>query len=293
MDVNVQIVNAFVDNGEGGNPAGVVLDAERYSTEQKQRIAALAGLSETAFISSSDCADFKLEFFTPNRQIPHCGHATIASFSYLKQIGRVASSHTSKETIDGTRDIFIDGDMAFMEQRAPRYTGLGDTEVTPGDVLRALGLGQGDLMDGHQPEIVHTGNAFLLIPLENTAAMNRIRPDFQAIGAIGEQLGIVGFYPFSPDTQLPGRHAGTRMFAPHYGIPEEAATGMAAGPLACYLFDRTKIRTNGDILIEQGRLMSPPSPSVIHVRLATTGGRIDKLVAGGRAKLTGSRTVNL
>lgn len=101
MDVHVQIVNAFVDNGEGGNPAGVVLDAQRYSQEQKQRIAALAGLSETAFISPSDSADFKLEFFTPNRQIAHCGHATIASFSYLRQMGRIAGTQTSKETIDG------------------------------------------------------------------------------------------------------------------------------------------------------------------------------------------------
>jgi len=86
---------------------------------QKLKIAAKVGLSETAFVSSSKSADFKLDFFTPKRQIAHCGHATIATFSYLQQLGRIGKETTSKETIDGNRNIFIDGDMAFMEQLAP------------------------------------------------------------------------------------------------------------------------------------------------------------------------------
>ena len=295
MDIKVQIVNAFVDNDEGGNPAGVVLDAHRFNTEQKQRIAALAGLSETAFISSSESADFKLEFFTPNRQIAHCGHATIASFSYLQQLGRIAGTHTSKETIDGRRDIFIEGDMAFMEQRAPRYIELG--EATGGidtlAVLDSLGLEHGDLLDGHLPVVVNTGNSFLVVPLKSASSLTKIRPDFAMIDTISDKLDLIGFYPFSLDTQMPGRHAGARMFAPRYGIPEEAATGMAAGPLACYLFDRIKIRPDSDILIEQGRLMSPPSPSVIHVRLSLPDGRIDKLLAGGKATPAGTRQIIL
>lgn len=295
MNVEVHIVNAFVDNEEGGNPAGVVLDAHRYSREEKQGIAALAGLSETAFISPSDNADFKLEFFTPKRQIPHCGHATIASFSYLKQIGRIAATSSSKETIDGRRDIVIDGDMAFMEQIAPRYTELGPATdgVDTAIVLQSLGLDQTELMEGLAPVIVNTGNAFLVIPLKDEASLRNITPDAEMIGSIGEKLGLVGHYPFSLDTRVPGRHAGSRMFAPHYGIPEEAATGMAAGPLACYLFDRIKIRPAGDILIEQGHLMSPPSPSIIRVRLTPAGTGIAKLMAGGRAKLAETRLINL
>jgi len=102
-DVAVQVVNAFVDNGRGGNPAGVVLNAERFSQAQKQAIAAKVGLSETAFVSPSRTADFKLEFFTPTRQIPHCGHATIATFSYLVQLGLLDGARSSKEMLDGNR----------------------------------------------------------------------------------------------------------------------------------------------------------------------------------------------
>src|SRR5687767_10829717 len=93
--IEVQILNAFVDNNTGGNPAGVVLNADNLTNDQKLKIAANIGLSETAFVSKSDIASFKLDFFTPTRQIAHCGHATIATFSYLSQSGLIKSSLSS------------------------------------------------------------------------------------------------------------------------------------------------------------------------------------------------------
>ena len=69
MKIEIQIINAFIDGESGGNPAGVVLDADKFSAMQKLKIAAKVGLSETAFVSSSKSADFKLDFFTPKRQI--------------------------------------------------------------------------------------------------------------------------------------------------------------------------------------------------------------------------------
>ena len=60
MEIVVQIINAFIDGESGGNPAGVVLDADEFSAIQKLEIAAKVGLSETAFVSSSKSADFKL-----------------------------------------------------------------------------------------------------------------------------------------------------------------------------------------------------------------------------------------
>lgn len=119
MKIDIPIINAFVDEHKGGNPAGVVLDAQQYSQDQKQRIAASIGLSETAFVSPSSVADFKLEFFTPTRQIAHCGHATIATFCYLRQIGLLPNDQTSKETIDGRREILMQGDMPTWNNRRP------------------------------------------------------------------------------------------------------------------------------------------------------------------------------
>ncbi len=278
--IDVQIINGFVDGGQGGNPAGVVLEAGRFTREQKQRIAARVGLSETAFVSESQVADFKLEFFTPTRQIAHCGHATIATFSYLAQSGRIRGPHSSKETIDGIRAIEIVEGRAFMQQLAPRYIDPLDEGVTDGEILASLGLAPGDLLAGRRPVVVYTGNRFLIAPLVDEAAVLRCEPRHGQISAISERLGLIGYYVFSRETRIAGRDAGARMFAPFYGIPEESATGMAAGPLGCYLYDVLGLR-KARMVIEQGRLMQPASPSELIVDLALENGAITGLMAGG------------
>jgi PhzF family phenazine biosynthesis protein len=282
----INVVNAFIDNGVGGNPAGVVLDADGLDRQTKQQIAAQAGLSETAFVSASETAVFKLEFFTPTRQIAHCGHATVAAFSYLAQQGRVSGPESSKETIDGNRDIFLKGDLAFMEQRAPRYQSVtaADSNINVATILSSLGLTTSHLLPGREPLVVNTGNSFLVIPLASEAALAGITPDQTAIEQISEALDLIGYYPFTPETQVPGRDAAARMFAPRYGIPEESATGMAAGPLACYLFDQLDVKKSR-FTIEQGRLMMPPSPSEIIVEITLHEEEITRLMAGGRARL--------
>lgn len=159
MHVSVEIVNAFVDGKTGGNPAGVVLDANNLTTNQKLKIAQEVGLSETAFVLKSEIATIKLEFFTPERQIAHCGHATIATFSRLSELGIVKNGRMSKETIDGTREIIVDGDMAYMEQRAPSYSQVSNIE----EVRESLKLSKDVPLESIS--IVNTGNSFLLIPL--------------------------------------------------------------------------------------------------------------------------------
>jgi PhzF family phenazine biosynthesis protein len=289
MEVDIQIVNAFIDGESGGNPAGVVLDADDFSDREKSKIAAKVGLSEIAFVSSSKSADFKLDFYTPTRQIAHCGHATIASFSYLQQLGRIGKAATSKETIDGTRNIFIDGDMAFMEQLAPSYK---EVDHYMESLISSLGISAGDLLSNYKPFIVNTGNSFLIVPLKDETAVLSAHPDFGAIHKISEEFCLIGYYIFSQHTKIPGRDAGTRMFAPRYGINEESATGMAAGPLACYLYDKMGI-SKEVYLIEQGHFMKPPSPSVITVKLNFEDGKITGLFAGGEAKVMKSHTVSI
>ncbi len=281
MKIEAHIINAFIDGKIGGNPAGVVLDADDLSREQKLEIASKIGLSETAFVSSSQIADFRLEFFTPTKQIAHCGHATIATFVYLRALGRVTESRISKETIDGKREIFFDSGMAFMEQMPPKYSNVKKEE---NEILSSLALSSSDLMNGFSPVIVNTGNAFLIVPLKNENAVALVKPDFEAITKLSEKYDLIGYYVFSRDAKDQTRDAGTRMLAPRYGINEESATGMAAGPLACYLYDQMGI--NKDVfLIEQGHFMKPPLPSVITVKLNLEDGKITGLMAGGKANV--------
>jgi len=285
LPVTVQIVNAFTLNGTGGNPAGVVLDADALDESTMQSIAAQAGLSETAFVSRSATEGARLDFFTPNRRIAHCGHATVAAFALMRSEGRIGDGLTSKQTVDGPRQIIVRDGTVFMEQRAPRYVAQADwtrSEVTQATVLSSLGLSADQLDARGAPQVVDTGNRFLLIAVASSTDLAAIVPDQETIARISEALDVAGFYVFATTSGSGFAHATTRMFAPRYGIPEESATGMAAGPLACMLHDIFGDR-RANFVIEQGRFMAPPSVSRIFVDLEIDGGRIKSLLAGGEA----------
>lgn len=288
MQVVAHIINAFAHNNQGGNPAGVVLNANDLSTKDKQAIAAKMGMSETAFVSNSSTADFKLDFFTPAKQIPHCGHATIATFSYLKQTGVITSNNSSKETIDGIRSIYFEGDSAYMQQGAPTFfVPTDDIE----NILSCLAIEKEQLLENQQPTIVNTGNSFLLIPLKSEETLRSVNANLDEISRLSEKYGLVGFYLFTTNVKDTGFDATTRMFAPFYGITEESATGMAAGPLACYLYEHGIGKTN--INIQQGKFMTPPSPSLLNVILHVSDKMISNLYAGGKAFYVTNKTVEI
>ncbi|WP_299947862.1 PhzF family phenazine biosynthesis protein [uncultured Microbulbifer sp.] len=278
MKVNVAIVDAFVDGDTGGNPAGVVLDADHLSDKQKLCIAREVGLSETAFVSQSNTADFKLDFYTPQKQIAHCGHATIAAFSLLSQLGLVQGRNTSKETIDGDRDIEVFGNFAYMEQTEPQYRYLEHDKV---DIFNSVGITEKQIIS--DPVIVNTGNSFLIFGVKSIKNLETIIPDYTRIESISEKYDLIGFYIYTLETNNTERDASTRMFAPRYGIEEEAATGMAAGPLACFFHDFMNLDKE-KFHIEQGHTMQPSSPSCIEVVLYREGQKIRRLKAGGIGK---------
>ncbi len=285
MIIAVKILNAFIDNNSGGNPAGVVLGADKLSVKQKLNIAKKVGLSETAFISESTLADFKLDFFTPTRQIAHCGHATIAVFSYLAQLGKVSQGWYTKETIDGNRKILIDGDMAYMQQLAPKYTVI---EKHHHEVLNSIGVTEQEVINC--PLLANTGNSFVIIGVKNKTILTQLQLDFEAISAISKQLDLIGYYVYTNETVHKENDVSTRMFFPRYGVDEEAATGMAAGPMACYLYDKMGIKKNR-FNIEQGYFMPTPSASKIVIdletaNLPTKGEQIISLMAGGTANIS-------
>lgn len=295
-----RIVNGFVTRGTGtetfgGNPAGVVLDADALTEADMLAAAGRIGLSETAFVSKSDTEGFKLDFFTPNRRIAHCGHATIATFSYLAELGRVRDGVTSKETVDGPRKIIIKDGAAYMEQLAPRYeqsSDWADRSVREADVLASLGIDESDLDKRIRPVLVNTGNSFIIVAVRDAGVLKQIVPDQAMIEDISNKLDLIGYYVFTTDTDATRADATTRMFAPRYAIDEESATGMAAGPLACALHDLLDVRKSR-LVIEQGHFMTPASPSVITVDLNLESGRITGLMAGGYGSVMEEMTITI
>lgn len=289
--VTVELVDAFIDDGTGGNVAGIVFEgAVALSTAQRQEIARQIAVSETAFVLPSETADYKLEFYTPTRPIPHCGHATVGTFARLAETGRLEGKEVVNETVDGPRRIRIQDGRAFLEQVPARLTRLDDP--TTRQVLESLGIVQEQLLPDGGPFLADNGNRSIQIGLADTGVLRSIRPDMDRVRHITNRLDAVCYYAFSLTSVIPGRDATARMFGPAYGIPEESATGMAAGPLACWLDAKTEGRRNA-FSIEQGHMMSPASPSLIIAQPERSGRTLTAMWIGGRARMRETRRFSI
>lgn len=267
--VEVELVAAFTKDGAGGNPAGVVIDdAGRLAREERQRVATAVGAPETAFVRRAGEAVFELEFYTPTAQVPDCGHATVAAFSELVRRGVLTGSSATKRTIIGDREIAIDGERIFMQQPRPQIAAFSRAD----EIARALAVPR-DAMVGDPVRADH-GMPFVLAETTREALAAAV-PELVAITALSEEADVVGMYVYARDVD--GFDATIRMFAPRVGIPEEPATGMAAGLLGGYLA-RDAARAKFRFL--QGALMPQPSPSELVVRVEP-----DRIVVGGAARV--------
>ena len=140
--------------------------------------------------------------------------------------------------------------------------------------------------------MVNTGNSFFIIPVANSKVLRDIQPNSDLIKQLSEEFDLIGYYVFTLDVEEQDRDATTRMFAPRYGIEEEAGTGMAAGPLACYLYDKIKIKKN-KFMIQQGKFMIPASISLIITELDIIKDKIVGLMAGGKGIAISKKIINL
>ena len=282
--IRAEIVAAFVDERNGGNLAGVVLDEPDLTEAQMQEVARQVALPETVFVRAVPDGFFT-DFFTPTKRVPDCGHATVAAFGLLAERDRIVGEHTIKHTVNGPRAMRVGASGVFMQQLPPRY----ETVAEPRAVLASLGLEDAGVLAG-APTVARHDVGFLIVPLRDALTLSTLQPDLDRIAAISAQLDIIGYYVFAPGSE--GVDATVRMFAPHFGIPEESATGMAAGLLSGYLYDRAGQKRES-FTIEQGVYMATPSPSLIHSRPVVRDGAIAEVWVGGHARRQGERQLEV
>ena len=75
--MRIQKIAAFSDGDSGGNPAGVLIAEFLPDETEMQRIAAEVGFSETVFAAPLGDS-WRVRYFSPESEVPFCGHATIA-----------------------------------------------------------------------------------------------------------------------------------------------------------------------------------------------------------------------
>ena len=247
--ITAYVVSAFTANGNGGNKAGVVLEADGLSDDLMQAVAKELGYSETAFVSKSETATYKVRFFTITEEVDLCGHATIATWSLLFQKGFVERGMHSQETLAGKLGIMISDDSSvFMQQTEPQFFNQIDYE----EIAPVLNASKAELEDSLMPQIVSTGLRDILVPVRNKEILMNLRPNFSEMTNLSKKYDVTGLHVFSLGEDCA---AIARNFAPLVGIDEESATGTSNGALLCYLKKKGKLEEQDVYRIEQGESM--------------------------------------
>lgn len=279
--VHVYVMSAFSKDNKGGNKAGVVLNREELTVSQKMRIARELGYSETAFVTNSDAADYKIEYFTPTDEVPLCGHATIATFALLYHLQMLKKEDYTIETKAGILRMKISEDgMIFMEQNKPEYLDV----LEPEKFKECL---EYQWISKEQPiQIVTTGLKDIVMPIDSVEHLAELTSDFNVMTELSRELQVVGVHAFALSEEK-GVTAICRNFAPLFGIEEEAATGTANCALASYLFRHYKKKSQ--YVFEQGYNLGQVSRIVVNVTAEKD--EIQEIFVGGYGYLVCEKEV--
>ena len=279
--VRVYVASAFCKDETGGNKAGVVLYENGLTNDEKKKIAKIVGYAETAFVTETPEADFKIEYFTPAEEVPLCGHATIATFGVLKYLNNLDKDSYTIETKSGILNINLKENQIFMEQNIPVFY----EELSYKEIKNSFDI---DCINKNIPiQIVSTGLKDILIPIKNEEVLWQLKPNFEYITEISKKYNVVGMhlYTFSNDKVM------CRNFAPLYDVNEESATGTSNCALAGLLFKKLNIKK--DIYsFEQGYSLKAPSQIIVKV-ISYDKENIDKIFVGGNSKFLKIMDINL
>jgi trans-2,3-dihydro-3-hydroxyanthranilate isomerase len=292
--------DVFTDRLFGGNQLAVILDGRGLSTETMQAIAKEMNFSETTFVLPPEkpATDVRMRIFTPGSEMPMAGHPTIGSTFALARAG----------VIEPKRERFVFGlnvgpvtvaltwkgdelSFAWMSQARPIF---GEPIADKAAAAAALSLSPAAVAGtGHPVQEVSCGVPFLFVPLATRSAVDNasINPGQLAALIQSAKSRANGVFLFSAQPGSDRATAYSRMFAPDLGISEDPATGIASGPLGCYLV-RHKIvppENAGAMLSLQGVKMGRPSH--VHISIGMENGNINTVRVGGEAVLAGEGTL--
>ncbi len=256
--VKVYHYDAFSNEPNKGNPAGVVLNGDALTEIEMQEIAAKVGFNETAFAVKSDVADLRIRYFTPGYEADLCGHATMATIFALRSRGLLTEKdELIIETRAGVLPIHIESlvDDEFhitMRQASPQFKEFkGSSE----DLAHSIGLEKADI-DGELPIVYgSTGAWTLLVPIKTLSAFSKMKPNTERFPSILKEIPKASIHPFCLETYDTNADMHARHFSSLYsGTIEDAVTGTASGVMGAFYatYIDTDFENHLDLIVEQG-----------------------------------------
>jgi len=219
------------------------------------------------FLPAEHHGDVRVRIFTKASELPFAGHPVLGSAFVLGHA--LGAAKVVLETGVGPVPVELerDGDriaFGWMEQPIPAPEPYEHTA----ELLAALGVRH----SGLPVEAYRNGPRHVYVELASEAEVAALRPDHRALA--GFEICVSTFAGAGPAWK-------TRMFAPFYGVPEDPATGSAAGPLAIHLARHGRTGFGDEIEIRQGAEIG--RPSVLFARVDGSPQRVERVLVGGSA----------
>ncbi|SEN36137.1 phenazine biosynthesis protein PhzF family [Duganella sp. CF517] len=252
----------------GGGNAALVVQHDRSSPDQRQRFARERALPACVFIDTAPDGGVALDYYYPHTRSPLCLHATLAAAQVLLSPQRPSLPvRTALRGQPLTLALAEDGGDVFIELAPQPVEQPALAADLPARLLAAPGLALAST-----PAVASVGSLKLLLEVADSATLQALRPDLQAIAAWGRAHGVNGCYAWCrrPDGALEGRN-----FNHLDPALEDAATGVAAGALAVHL--------GADVTVYQGAHLGQPC----RIRAAIGAGGTRVLVGGAAGLATG------
>jgi trans-2,3-dihydro-3-hydroxyanthranilate isomerase len=272
------IVNVFTDRPWTGNHLAVVRGGSRLDDERKQAVAREIG--PAAFVMTDDpgAERFDLRIFTPAREIMYAGHPVIGAVHVIA--GEMLAEPVDRLEVSlpsGPMSIRLVGNGSsptiYMRQQEPRF----GVTYEPESVLACLsGVTSDDLEPDRPIREVSTGLPYVVVGVRRLDVLSRITIEPDRFASLVADSDAKTMLLYSAETRDSDHDLHMRVFAHHYGIPEDPATGSAAGALGAHLLD-----TGGDgserleLRIEQGHEVARPGSLALTAAATGSGVEID------------------
>ncbi len=279
-DIDVLHYSAFTTHPDGGNPAGVVLDAAALADDDAAMtaVAARVGYSETAFITERDEAArrYRLRYFSPLAEVAFCGHATIATAVALADRdgpGELVFDTASGEIrVETSADGDGDGPSRATLTSVPTRSRPADPGAEVEPTLAALRWSADDLDPALPPHVAFAGNDHLVLAAATRERLADLDYDYDALGAVMRRRGWTTVHLVwrevgdgSADEVTNGFVFHARDPFPVGGVVEDPATGAAAAAFGGYLRALGLVDGPTRVRIRQGEDMGRPSDLLLDV----------------------------
>ena len=300
-EIKIKRIDVFTTNPFGGNPAGVVIDHECLFADSIQKIAAemKMNLIELAYIcrSNSNKADFRVRFYTPDKELEFSGHVAIGACYALIEAGEISLSDGITTVIFETNmgnipmDIYFNSDyragsitnienLEKIMMQQPLYS-FQDSAVPAKEIADVLGIDPMDIVSTGLP-IATASNEIdlLIIPVKSKEVICNMRPDLIKLGIMNRKYNVWSNHIFSLDTYDPSCITYSRNFSPLMGLWEDPASANGSAGLGTYL-RHYGISASESMVMQQGNEIDNLTRMLVEIILEN--GHMKNVRVGGLA----------